>query len=203
MPTGARLPRSIAAYGTADPQTYAHGPQVRKQWTKGIILNQIKVIIPARGSDARGTLTALSAFRPPAALGASAALVPGFVGERCATGQEGVPKGTVTRALIKDIVSKSLSEMGDECPESELDKFVRTATPVVSRAATPASKSSRSYSLIKRKNGKRSASSSSEEETTGSDSESESTSSATSGTGRSTGSRSDSSLVEGKKQKGH
>ncbi|GBP03480.1 hypothetical protein EVAR_101825_1 [Eumeta japonica] len=87
----------------------------------------------------------------------------------CPKGAGEVPKGPVTRALIKDIVLKSLSEMGCECPESELEKFVRTATPVASRAATPASSanSSRSHSPAKgKKKGKRSASSSSEEQTT-------------------------------------
>ncbi|GBP64387.1 Nucleic-acid-binding protein from transposon X-element [Eumeta japonica] len=79
-----------------------------------------------------------------------------------------VLKGLVTRAFIK-----SLSETGNECSESEVEKFVRTATPVASRAAMPASSanSSRSHSPAKgKKKGKRSVSSSSEEETTGSDS---------------------------------
>ncbi|GBP77119.1 hypothetical protein EVAR_99364_1 [Eumeta japonica] len=121
-------------------------------------------------------------------------------------GAGGVPKGPVTRALIKDIVAKSLADMGYECPASDLDKFVRTATPVASRATTPVSSanSSRNHSPVRQKNkGKYSASSSSEEETTGSDStivgtddESGTTSSAASETGTLTGSRSDSfSLV--------
>ncbi|GBP67659.1 Probable RNA-directed DNA polymerase from transposon BS [Eumeta japonica] len=87
----------------------------------------------------------------------------------------GVPKGPVTRALIKDIVAKSLSEMGYKCPETELDKFVKTATPVASRATTPASiaNSSRAHSPASKSRKlirKRAASSSSEEDTASSDS---------------------------------
>ncbi|GBP98084.1 hypothetical protein EVAR_100339_1 [Eumeta japonica] len=132
----------------------------------------------------------------------------------CPQGAGGVPKGPVTRALIKDILARSLAEMGYECPESDLEKFVRTATPVASRAATPAwsANSSRTQSPVRRSNkkkGKRCASSSSEEETTGSDStvvgtdsESENTTSEASETEKPTGSRSDSfSLVEGKNKK--
>ncbi|GBP70869.1 hypothetical protein EVAR_53533_1 [Eumeta japonica] len=37
-------------------------------------------------------------------------------------GTGGVHKGPVTRALIKDAVFKSLTEMGYECPENEIDK---------------------------------------------------------------------------------
>ncbi|GBP67657.1 hypothetical protein EVAR_98712_1 [Eumeta japonica] len=61
--------------------------------------------------------------------------------------------------------------MGYECPESELEKFVRTATPVASRTTTPASSanSSRAHSPIRKTKGKRAASSSSEEDTAGSD----------------------------------
>ncbi|GBP60593.1 Nucleic-acid-binding protein from transposon X-element [Eumeta japonica] len=94
------------------------------------------------------------------------------VNTSCPPGAGGVPKGPVTRALIKDIVSKSLSEMGYECPESELNKFVRTATPVASRTITPVSSanSSRAHSPARKSKGKRTASSSSEEDTAGSDS---------------------------------
>ncbi|GBP86525.1 hypothetical protein EVAR_69045_1 [Eumeta japonica] len=132
----------------------------------------------------------------------------------CPSGAAGVRKGPVTRALIKDILAKSLSEMGYECPESELDKFVSTATPVASRATTPVSSanSSRSHSPAsknrKRNKGKRAASSSSEEETMASDStvvgtddESETTSS-TEGSSRSRlSSNASFTLVKGKNKK--
>ncbi|GBP67646.1 Nucleic-acid-binding protein from transposon X-element [Eumeta japonica] len=47
----------------------------------------------------------------------------------CPQGVGGVPKGPVTRALVKNILLKSLADMGYECPEGDLDKFVRTITP--------------------------------------------------------------------------
>ncbi|GBP15532.1 hypothetical protein EVAR_71231_1, partial [Eumeta japonica] len=50
-----------------------------------------------------------------------------------------VSKGLVTRALIKNIVLKSLAEMGYKCPEGDLDKFVRTATPVSSYSSNATS----------------------------------------------------------------
>ncbi|GBP26288.1 hypothetical protein EVAR_95456_1 [Eumeta japonica] len=51
-------------------------------------------------------------------------------------GAEGVPKGPVTRALIKEIVLKSLAKMGYEYPEGDLGKFVCNAIPVSSRASS-------------------------------------------------------------------
>ncbi|GBP36447.1 Nucleic-acid-binding protein from transposon X-element [Eumeta japonica] len=129
----------------------------------------------------------------------------------CPSGAGGVPKGPVTRALIKDILSKSLADMGYECPESDLDKFVRKTTPVSSRASSqatsPASSqnSSRSHSPVKGKNKRKArSSSSSEEETTSADSDSTvvGTDESESDSGKST-SKSDTSftLVKGKNKK--
>ncbi|GBP84602.1 hypothetical protein EVAR_68869_1 [Eumeta japonica] len=78
--------------------------------------------------------------------------------------------------------------MGLECPESDLEKFVRTATPVASHASTPASSANSSSTIV------------------GSDSESESArSSVSDGAGRSSKSRTNSdasfSLVKGKNKK--
>ncbi|GBP76832.1 Nucleic-acid-binding protein from transposon X-element [Eumeta japonica] len=86
--------------------------------------------------------------------------------------------------------------MGYECPDSELEKFVRTATPVASRTTTPASSvnSSRSQSPAKKGKGKRRASSSSEgtsdsdSTVVGSDDDSESSSTRTSVSGSAKGS---------------
>ncbi|GBO98595.1 Nucleic-acid-binding protein from transposon X-element [Eumeta japonica] len=99
-------------------------------------------------------------------------------GSPCPTGAGGVPKGKITHALIKDIVAKALNDMGYECPEKDLNKFVRTATPTSSRASsstttpttsqTTSASSSRSNSPSKRN--KRRASSLSDNESTSSDS---------------------------------
>ncbi|GBP14697.1 hypothetical protein EVAR_9603_1 [Eumeta japonica] len=48
----------------------------------------------------------------------------------------GISKGPLTRALIKEVLAKSLAEMEYECPDGELNKFVRTETPVSSRASS-------------------------------------------------------------------
>ncbi|GBP98510.1 hypothetical protein EVAR_70561_1 [Eumeta japonica] len=64
------------------------------------------------------------------------------------------PEGPLTHALVKNILLKSLADMGYESPEGDLDKF----------------NSSRFQSPAKGKNKRRVSSSSSEEETTGSDS---------------------------------
>ncbi|GBP67655.1 hypothetical protein EVAR_98710_1 [Eumeta japonica] len=97
----------------------------------------------------------------------------------CPSGAGGVPKGPVTRALVKNILLKSLADMGYECPESDLDKFVRTTTPVSSRASSQASSpassqnSSRSHSPVKGKNKRnRKSSSSSDEDAIGTSSDS-------------------------------
>ncbi|GBP67609.1 Nucleic-acid-binding protein from transposon X-element [Eumeta japonica] len=97
----------------------------------------------------------------------------------CPPGAGGVPKGPVTRALVKNILLKSLADMGYECPEGDLDKFVRTTTPVSSRASSKASSpassqnSSRSQSPAKKgKNKRRARSSSSDEYMTGTGSDS-------------------------------
>ncbi|GBP80836.1 hypothetical protein EVAR_99931_1 [Eumeta japonica] len=60
-------------------------------------------------------------------------------GSPCHLGAGGVPKTKVTHALIKDIATKALYDMGYECPEKDLDKFVRTATPASSRASSSTS----------------------------------------------------------------
>ncbi|GBP86545.1 hypothetical protein EVAR_69065_1 [Eumeta japonica] len=101
----------------------------------------------------------------------------------------GVPKTKVTHALIKEIVSKALNEMSYECPDKDLNKFVRSVTPSSSRTtsstSTPvtsqASSSNLSRSHSPTKGNKRRASSSSDNESAcsdstivGSDSESES-----------------------------
>ncbi|GBP67638.1 hypothetical protein EVAR_98693_1 [Eumeta japonica] len=147
---------------------------------------------PGTPSASRPRSGLFVSFVAAGALGVLAALVPGSVGEWFATGGEvtclsvlppswklippapragGVPKGPVTRALIKDIVLKSLSDMGYECPESDLEKFVKAATPVPSRAATPATSasSSRAQSPVKSKGKRRAISSSSGEDSAGSD----------------------------------
>ncbi|GBP03536.1 hypothetical protein EVAR_101861_1 [Eumeta japonica] len=90
----------------------------------------------------------------------------------CPPGVGGVAKNEVTHALIKDMVTKALQNMGYECPENDLDRFVRSATPESSRASssttTPASsqssssQTSRSHSLSE--GNKRRASSRSENE---------------------------------------
>ncbi|GBP93272.1 hypothetical protein EVAR_99252_1 [Eumeta japonica] len=129
----------------------------------------------------------------------------------CPPGAGGVPKGPVTRALIKSLLLKSLAEAGYECPEGDLDKFVRKTTPVSSRASSqatsPASSqsSSRSHSPVKGgKKRNRKSSSSSEEETTGTGSDSTvvGTDESESESGKSS-SKSDSSftLVKGKNKK--
>ncbi|GBP88818.1 hypothetical protein EVAR_57936_1 [Eumeta japonica] len=56
----------------------------------------------------------------------------------CPSGAGGVVKKEVTHALIKDIVTKALQEMGYECPDTDLDRFVRSATPASSRASSSA-----------------------------------------------------------------
>ncbi|GBP03258.1 hypothetical protein EVAR_2674_1 [Eumeta japonica] len=109
----------------------------------------------------------------------------------CPPGTGGISKDPLTRALIREVLAKSLAEMGYECPESELNKFVRIATLG--------------------KNKRKARSSSSEEDETcsdstvvGSDGESESDSacSAISTTERSARSRSGSfTLVEGKNKR--
>ncbi|GBP86549.1 Nucleic-acid-binding protein from transposon X-element [Eumeta japonica] len=128
----------------------------------------------------------------------------------CPPGAGGIPKGPVTRALIKSLLLKSLADAGYECPESDLDKFVRKTTPVSSRASSqatsPASSqsSSRSHSPAKGKKRNRKSSSSSEEETTGTGSDSTvvGTDESESESGKSS-SKSDSSftLVKGKNKK--
>ncbi|GBP67648.1 Nucleic-acid-binding protein from transposon X-element [Eumeta japonica] len=130
---------------------------------------------------------------------------------RLVSGQERSRRVPVTRALIKDILLKSLADMGYECPEGDLDKFVRKTTPVSSRASSqatsPASSqnSSRSHSPVKGKNKRKArSSSSSEEETTSADSDSTvvGTDESESDSGKST-SKSDTSftLVKGKTKK--
>ncbi|GBP65540.1 hypothetical protein EVAR_87516_1 [Eumeta japonica] len=52
----------------------------------------------------------------------------------CPAGIGGIPIGPVIRSLIKDIVPKSFAEMGYECPEDNLDKFICTTTLLSSRA---------------------------------------------------------------------
>ncbi|GBP00172.1 Nucleic-acid-binding protein from transposon X-element [Eumeta japonica] len=106
--------------------------------------------------------------------------------------------------------------MGYECPESDLEKFVKAATPVPSRTATPATSasSSRAQSPVKSKGKRKAISSSSGEDSAGSDctvvgsdEESESaTNTWDSGSaGRSSRSRTNSdasfSLVQGKNKK--
>ncbi|GBP79090.1 hypothetical protein EVAR_103515_1 [Eumeta japonica] len=125
-------------------------------------------------------MSSISAFSPPVALGASVAVVPGLVGERCATGGLGPLCVPPEITLISHsnygsqyfLPPRGRREMGYEYQESDLEKFISTATPVASRASTLASSadSSRSHSPIRRKKEKRSASSSSEQEATGSDS---------------------------------
>ncbi|GBP83614.1 hypothetical protein EVAR_61228_1 [Eumeta japonica] len=92
------------------------------------------------------------------------------------SGPGGEAKKVLTHALIKDIVTKALQNMGYECPENDLDRFVPSATPASSRASssttTPASsqssssQTSRSHSPSK--GNKRRASSRSEDETSNS-----------------------------------
>ncbi|GBP62136.1 hypothetical protein EVAR_46105_1 [Eumeta japonica] len=65
----------------------------------------------------------------------------------CPPGAEGISKGPLTRALIKKVLAKSLAEMGYECPESELNKFVHTATPISSRASSNTASSASSQNL--------------------------------------------------------
>ncbi|GBP73640.1 hypothetical protein EVAR_56319_1 [Eumeta japonica] len=123
----------------------------------------------------------------------------------CSPGAGGISKGPLTRALIKEVLVKFLAEIGYECPEGELNKFVHTATPVSSRVSSNIASfasnqnSSRSQSPSKGKNKRKARSSSSEEDETCSDStvggsdgesESDSASSATSTTERLTRSRS-------------
>ncbi|GBP00201.1 hypothetical protein EVAR_62519_1 [Eumeta japonica] len=140
----------------------------------------------------------------------------------CPSGAGGVAKKQVTHALIKDIVTKALQDMGYECPDTDLDRFVRSATPSTSRASSsatsPASSqtssenSTRSSSPSrKNKNKRRARSSSSEGSSTdntvvGSSSatedESDSGKSGKSATGKADASQSESfTLVKGKNKK--
>ncbi|GBP67662.1 Probable RNA-directed DNA polymerase from transposon BS [Eumeta japonica] len=88
-------------------------------------------------------------------------------------GARGVVKKQVTHALIKDIVTKAFQDMGYECLDTDLDKFVRSVTPASSRASSSAtslasSQESRQSSIRSSspsKDSKRRASSSSEEGT--------------------------------------
>ncbi|GBP89037.1 hypothetical protein EVAR_61701_1 [Eumeta japonica] len=135
-------------------------------------------------------------------------------GSPCSPGAGGVPKAQVTHALIKDIVSKALSDMGYECPEQDLNKFVRStllraelrARPPLRSPANPRVLTRADPTLPPRRNkrNKRRASSSSEESNdsdctiTGSGSESESAKSANSAKS----SKDDSfTLVEGKNKR--
>ncbi|GBP18088.1 hypothetical protein EVAR_12866_1 [Eumeta japonica] len=66
----------------------------------------------------------------------------------CLPEAEGVAKKELIHALIKDIVTNALQNMGFEYPENDLNRFVRSATPASSRASssttTPASSQSSS-----------------------------------------------------------
>ncbi|GBP55074.1 Nucleic-acid-binding protein from transposon X-element [Eumeta japonica] len=143
----------------------------------------------------------------------------------CPSGAGGVAKKQVTHALIKDIVTKALQDMGYECPDTDLDRFVRSATPSTSRASSsatsPASSqtssenTTRSSSPTRRnKNKRRARSSSSEGSSTdntvvgsgsATDDESDSGKSGKSGksaTGKADASQSESfTLVKGKNKK--
>ncbi|GBP61154.1 hypothetical protein EVAR_46806_1 [Eumeta japonica] len=126
------------------------------------------------------------------------------------SGLQGVSKSLVTRVLIKDMVLKSLVDMGYGFLKRYLEKSIRTPTPVSIRASSnatfPSSSQNSSRSDSPSKENERRASSSSDKETTcsdntvvGSDSESESDKSGKS----SSKSKSDTSftLVEGKNKR--
>ncbi|GBP35423.1 hypothetical protein EVAR_94874_1 [Eumeta japonica] len=89
------------------------------------------------------------------------------------SGTGGEVKKQVTHAFIKNIVTKALQDMGYECPDTDLVRFIRTATPASSRvsstATSPASSQASSHSSTRSsspsKENKRRASSFYEEET--------------------------------------
>ncbi|GBP83603.1 hypothetical protein EVAR_61217_1 [Eumeta japonica] len=58
----------------------------------------------------------------------------------------GVAKKEITHALIKEVVTKTLINMGYECPEKDLDKFVHSATSALNRASSSNSSSAASQS---------------------------------------------------------
>ncbi|GBP55044.1 Nucleic-acid-binding protein from transposon X-element [Eumeta japonica] len=139
----------------------------------------------------------------------------------CPSGAGRVVKKEVTHALIKDIVTKALQEMGYECPDTDLDRFVRSATPASSRASSSAtsptssqtsSQNSTRSSSPSRRNKRRASSSSSEEESgsdntvvgsgSASDNDSDSVNSGKSATGKTDDSQNKSfTLVKGKNKK--
>ncbi|GBP55083.1 hypothetical protein EVAR_46380_1 [Eumeta japonica] len=99
-------------------------------------------------------------------------------GSSCPPGVGGVTKNQVTHTLIKDIVTYALTDMGYECPEKDLELFVRSATPssspTSSSTTTPASSQTSSHissrSQSPSKGGKKRCASLLSEEETNSDS---------------------------------